>query len=105
MRSFYHDMRTDTIITEHEYNKRMNVCLEASLVYFGEYNSRKEAQEKLDNDYAYLKNNPYWHPQMKTWKVWGIDLPIVRIKADCFDDAIKEARKINPDYCIGQIEE
>ena len=42
---------------------------------------------------------------MKIWKVWRINLPIIRIEADCFDDAIREARKINPNYCIGQIED
>ena len=63
MKSYYHDLKTDRIITENEYNKRMNVCLKASLVYFGEYNTKKEAQKILDTEYSYLKNNPYWNPK------------------------------------------
>ena len=39
----------------------------------------------------------------KTWLVWGIGLKILEIKADSFDKAIEEARKINKNYCIGQL--
>ena len=42
---------------------------------------------------------------MKTWLVWGIDLPQIEIKADNFDKAIELARKINKEYCIGQLKE
>lgn len=42
---------------------------------------------------------------MKVWKVWGINLPILEIEADCFDEAIRKARKINPNYCSGQIKD
>ena len=36
------------------------------------------------------------------WKVWGINLPVIRIEADSFDDAIRKAREINLNYCTGQ---
>lgn len=42
---------------------------------------------------------------MKTWKIWGGDLPPVYIQADNFDEALKEARKRHPNYCAGQIQE
>lgn len=38
------------------------------------------------------------------WKVWGTNLKMLRIKADSFDDAIREARKINPNYDTAQPE-
>ena len=38
-------------------------------------------------------------------KVWGINLPIVEIEADCFDKAIRKARQINKNYCSGQIKD
>ena len=40
---------------------------------------------------------------MKTWYVWGINLPKIEIKADSFDNAIAQARKINKNYNIGQL--
>ena len=35
---------------------------------------------------------------MKTWYVWGINLPKIEIKANSFDNAIAQARKINKNY-------
>ena len=39
----------------------------------------------------------------KTWYVWGINLPKIEIKADSFDNAIAQARKINKNYNTGQL--
>ena len=64
MKSFYHDMRNDDILTEREYDERMEECFSASLVYFGEYSSRSEALADLNGKYSYLKNNSYWNPAM-----------------------------------------
>lgn len=35
---------------------------------------------------------------MKAWYVWGIGLDKIEIVADSFDEAIKKARVINPNY-------
>ena len=35
---------------------------------------------------------------MKIWYVWGIGLDKIEIVADTFDEAIKKARVINPNY-------
>ena len=40
---------------------------------------------------------------MKTWYVWGINLPKIEIKADSFDNAIAQARKINKNYNTDQL--
>ena len=40
---------------------------------------------------------------MKTWYVWGINLPKIVIKADSFDNAIAQARKNNKNYNTGQL--
>lgn len=40
---------------------------------------------------------------MKTWKIWGIGLPMLYIVANSFDDAIRQARKVNSGYNIGQL--
>ena len=40
---------------------------------------------------------------MKTWYVWGINLPKLEIKANSLDNAIAQARKINKNYNIAQI--
>ena len=40
---------------------------------------------------------------MKTWYVWGINLPKIEIKADSFDNAIAQAKKINKNYNAGQL--
>ena len=40
---------------------------------------------------------------MKTWYVWGINLPKIEIKANSLYDAIAQARKINKNYNIAQI--
>ena len=40
---------------------------------------------------------------MKLWQVWGINLPKIEIVADCFDNAIKKARKENNNYSAAQI--
>ena len=42
---------------------------------------------------------------MKIWKVWGINLEVMEIHAECFDEAIRKARKINSDYNSAQIKE
>lgn len=42
---------------------------------------------------------------IKTWKVWGINLPILEIKAENFNEAIREARKINKNYNSGQVKD
>lgn len=41
--------------------------------------------------------------KMKTWYVWGINLPKLEIKANSFDNAIAQARKINKNYNTGQL--
>ena len=43
------------------------------------------------------------YKDMKTWYVWGINLPKIEIKADSFDNAIAQARKINKNYNTGQL--
>ena len=43
------------------------------------------------------------YKDMKTWYVWGINLPKLEIKADSFDNAIAQARKINKNYNTGQL--
>ena len=40
---------------------------------------------------------------MKIWFIWGIGLERLEIKANSFDEALKEARKINPNYNTGQL--
>ena len=40
---------------------------------------------------------------MKTWYVWGINLPKIEIKANSFDNAIAQERKINKNYNTGQL--
>ena len=42
---------------------------------------------------------------MKIWYIWGIGLERLEIKANNFDEALKEARKINPHYNTGQLKE
>ena len=42
---------------------------------------------------------------MKIWFIWGIGLDRLEIKADSFDEAIEEARKINQNYSICQLKE
>ena len=42
---------------------------------------------------------------MKTWYIWGMYLPVLLVEADSFDKALEEARKINPNYNIGQLRE
>lgn len=37
------------------------------------------------------------------WLISGIDLPTIEIKADSFDEAIKQARELNPRYDAGQV--
>ena len=41
--------------------------------------------------------------KMKIWYVWGINLPKIEIKANSFDNAIAQARKINKNYNTGQL--
>ena len=40
---------------------------------------------------------------MKTWYVWGINLPKIEIKANRFDKAITQTRKINKNYNTRQL--
>ena len=42
---------------------------------------------------------------MKLWYIWGLYLPVLLIEADSFDKALEEARRINPNYNIGQSRE
>lgn len=42
---------------------------------------------------------------MKIWYIWGISLERLEIKANSFDEALKEARKINKNYNTGQLKE
>ena len=42
---------------------------------------------------------------MKIWYIWDIDLERLEIKANIFDEAIEEARKIKPHYNTGQLKE
>ena len=39
------------------------------------------------------------------WIISGYNLPTLEIVADSFDDALKEARKINENYNTGQVKE
>lgn len=39
----------------------------------------------------------------KMWKVWGIGLPVLRIEAESFDEALHIARAIDRGYSTGQI--
>lgn len=39
-----------------------------------------------------------------TWIMSGKGLPEVEVEADSFDEAIREARKIAKEYCMGEIE-
>ena len=41
--------------------------------------------------------------KMKTWYIWGINLPKIEIKANSFDNAIAQARKVNKNYNTGQL--
>lgn len=41
----------------------------------------------------------------KIWKITGGGLKHLHIKADSFDEAIAEARKVNEKYCGGQVVE
>lgn len=40
---------------------------------------------------------------MKIWYIWGTGLERLEIKANSFDEALKEARQINPNYNTGQV--
>ena len=42
---------------------------------------------------------------MEVWHIWGLDLPVLLIEANTFDEALEEARRINPNYNTGQIRE
>lgn len=61
-KSYYHDLKTDKIISEEEYHSRMEKNLEGGLNYFGQYRDITEAQLALDSEYSFLKNNKYWNP-------------------------------------------
>ena len=40
---------------------------------------------------------------MNTWIIWGICLEPLEIKANSFDEALAEARKINKNYDTGMV--
>lgn len=40
---------------------------------------------------------------MHMWEITGINLPPIIVKADSFDDALKQARKINYNYNGGRV--
>lgn len=40
---------------------------------------------------------------MKTWIIWGIGLDKIVVKANSFDEALAESRKINENYNSGQL--
>jgi hypothetical protein len=40
-----------------------------------------------------------------TWKITGRDLPPLHIPATSFDAALAQARKLDRNYCTGQIVE
>ena len=40
---------------------------------------------------------------MKLWYIWGTNLERLEIKANSFDEALKVARQINPNYNTGQL--
>lgn len=40
---------------------------------------------------------------MKEWFITGFDLCGIIVKAESFDEALAQARKINPEYSIGQV--
>lgn len=40
---------------------------------------------------------------MKEWFMIGIDLCGIIVKAESFDEALAQARKINPEYSTGQV--
>ena len=61
-KSFYLDLKTDKVISEEEYHRRMEKSIEGGLNYFGQYRDLAEAQIALDSDFAFLKNNKYWNP-------------------------------------------
>ena len=42
---------------------------------------------------------------MNIWLIWGSELQKLEIEAVSFDEAIKMARKINPNYNTGQLKQ
>lgn len=42
---------------------------------------------------------------MKIWIIWGIGLDKIEIKANSFDEALLNARKINKNYNTGQLKD
>ena len=40
---------------------------------------------------------------LKLWYIWGLFLPVLLIEANTFDEALEEARRINPNYNTGQL--
>lgn len=57
---------------------------------------------RINFNNAVTRNSDNLH-NMKTWYVWGINLPKIEIKANSFDNAIAQARKINKNYNTGQL--
>ena len=39
------------------------------------------------------------------WKIYKSRTDFVIVRADSFDEALKKARRINPDYCAGYVYE
>ena len=81
------------------------------------YNYMYEEIERLNNNYnedcrskedfilykIYAEDWRWRQTKIKTWYVWGINLPKIEIKANSYDNAIAQARKINKNYNIGQL--
>lgn len=40
---------------------------------------------------------------MHAWEIFGIDLPSIIVEAESFDDALKQARRIDDNYCAGRV--
>lgn len=40
---------------------------------------------------------------MHTWEITGINLPPIIVEAESFDDALKQARRIEDNYCGGRV--
>lgn len=50
-----------------------------------------------------VRENCIMADKMLAWKIDGKDLPPIVIEATSFDEALKEARKKDLNYCGGQV--
>ena len=82
------------------YNKTM---IEAYKKYISDHNIKWN--EQFNSNRAGAVTQAESEGYMKIWYIWGIGLERLEIKADSFDKAIEEARKINKNYCAGQLKE